>query len=412
MPTIKKTVENNLCVSCGACIAVCPKKCISFKRKNGMYIPKINENSCVSCGMCLKACPAENIKHGKIKNTNNFLLGDYKNILSASAKSKDILKNSTSGGVATELVKNLLHQDLYDCAYLVNGYNYDTLLESVRFEKNQSLESSQKSRYLTVSHQQTIKRMISNPDEKIIIVAVPCAVQAISNVIKLYKLKRENYFIIGLFCDKTMHYGVVDYFKQYPASKNKKLKDFYFRTKDAGGWPGNVRLVYSDETYIDLPKTERMKVKDYFMPERCLYCFDKLNRLCDIAVGDDYKPENADKAGKNSVIIRTEQGANIWKLFEKNFSFSQSSPEDIISSQHLKAKKDNLLFSNIKESGTENSDKKLVKKYNDSLFKLKTGKSENLYISVNNDYAKRKRKLRIKKVFAKLLKITGVKYKK
>lgn len=410
MQTIRKTVENNLCVSCGACVAVCPKKCISFSRKKGMYIPEINQDSCISCGMCLKVCAGGNIRHGEIKNTERYLLGDYKNIISAKTNSKDILRASTSGGVVTQLVKQLLQQNIYDSAYLVNGYNYDNLLETLRFEKNQSLESSPKSRYLTVSHEKTIKHMISHPDEKLIIVAVPCAVQGIINVIKLYRLKRENYLIIGLFCDKTMHYGVVDYFKQHPASKGKKLTNFYFRTKEAGGWPGNVRLTYSDGTHTDLPKTERMKVKEYFMPERCLYCFDKLNRLCDIAVGDDYKPENADSAGKNSVIIRTEQGLNIWKLCEKSFSFSQSSPEDIISSQHLRAKRDNLSFSTIKVNNGESSDKKALRKYREALRKLETGKSENLYISVNNDCIKTKRKLRIKKMVAKLLKITGVKH--
>nr|WP_317448276.1 4Fe-4S dicluster domain-containing protein [uncultured Sellimonas sp.] len=47
--------EKERCVSCGACIKVCPKDAISIWK--GSYAV-MNENLCVGCGKCEKTCPA------------------------------------------------------------------------------------------------------------------------------------------------------------------------------------------------------------------------------------------------------------------------------------------------------------------------------------------------------------------
>ncbi len=49
------SVDKNLCVSCGVCKKVCPKKAIDIFK--GVYA-KCNEELCVGCGICVKNCPA------------------------------------------------------------------------------------------------------------------------------------------------------------------------------------------------------------------------------------------------------------------------------------------------------------------------------------------------------------------
>lgn len=163
----------------------------------------------------------------------------------------------------------------------------------------------------------------------------------------MYGLKRSNYFIIGLFCDRTMSMNVIRYFRNHPVIKSG-LREFYFRTKDSGGWPGGVRIVEDNGKIHDLPNTERMKVKDYFQPERCLYCLDKLNVYADISVGDNYTGRNSDIHGSNSVIIRTEEGLRVWRELEGNFEVHESSAAEIETSQHIGARKDNYFFALIK----------------------------------------------------------------
>ena len=52
-------MDQNRCVSCGACVNVCPKLAATIW--NGFY-SVINENLCVGCGKCVRICPANSIK--------------------------------------------------------------------------------------------------------------------------------------------------------------------------------------------------------------------------------------------------------------------------------------------------------------------------------------------------------------
>lgn len=59
---VKKTIDivknSNICVSCGTCAVVCPKKCIQYNKQGGIYVPAINEKECIKCGLCYKMCPS------------------------------------------------------------------------------------------------------------------------------------------------------------------------------------------------------------------------------------------------------------------------------------------------------------------------------------------------------------------
>lgn len=294
---IAQTQIQKLCISCGICAANCPKECIRMVRKGYEVMPVIS-GECVHCGICSKVCPArKRAEYNSSQDMSRYLLGSYKEILCVQAKDEKILKQAASGGFITQMVAALLEQKVYQSAFLVKDRAYSESLSTERFTAEDDLGETAKSRYLTVSHEATVYYIRNHPQEKIIVTGTGCAVLGILNSLALCHINRNNYLFIGLFCDKTMHYGVQEYFSQHPCAKGREMCRLYFRTKDAGGWPGNVRIGYTDGSYEDLPNTERMKVKEYFMPERCLYCLDKLNRNCDIAVGDNYIKENADRGG-------------------------------------------------------------------------------------------------------------------
>jgi len=57
---LKKSVVNDeeKCVSCGACIAVCPAGAISFNQKKEI---EIERDKCHRCGVCVEACPRRSL---------------------------------------------------------------------------------------------------------------------------------------------------------------------------------------------------------------------------------------------------------------------------------------------------------------------------------------------------------------
>lgn len=310
---------------------------------NGRTEPVITRD-CVSCGACLRTCPQQEL----IAEKEDYF-GKY--ICCQLVRSKDdtLLQNSTSGGFVTTLIRALLEQQVYSCAFLTDAYAYDKVVQTRQIRSAQDLTATQKSRYVQIGHGDEIRYILGHREEKVILVGTPCYFRGFLKVVEGYHLNRENYLLIGLFCDKTMTMHIWEYFDHVFAGE--QLGQLEFRVKQKNGWPGDVRLLLKDGTEQWLPRRERMAVKDYFMPESCLYCPDKLNADADFSVGDDYVSEKKDGRGRNTVIVRTERAEVLWNRFAELFDVETCGKEQIAESQHLKKRRQNADYAAQKQSG-------------------------------------------------------------
>ena len=353
--TVEFTTKNGLCTSCGVCKNMCPKDSIFWKLENGMYVPQIDEKTCVKCGMCIKVCPGieHSYMHGKDVCLDN-VVGTCREIYNAWSKNETIRHMSASGGVVTTLVSYLLQSDKYDVAFCVDTYIYNKQIKTmpmkkedftVEWRKNKAF----KSRYLPVSHEYAVKYMKEKRNDRVIIIGTSCAIRGIRNVIQQLNLKKDHYLLIGLFCDKVFNYNIHRYFQDGDWTKGKTLKELHFKNKECGGWPGNMKLFFKDGTTCYLDKGEREKVKEYFMPERCLYCVDKLNETADISVGDNYTKQNSSVLGSNSVIIRTEIGQIAWKSCDDFIEYNPTVIERVMEAQFLEGRMNNFYYSELKQ---------------------------------------------------------------
>lgn len=401
--------SSGLCISCGICAGNCPVNCIEMKSDGYFVRPVVDQNACIQCGKCGAVCPNTGLKaDDSVKDgLEQYLLGNHLLICCAKAKDKELLKECASGGVVTSLVAKLLHDGLYHSAFLVEGYNYTgRKLATKRYTANESLKETPKSRYLTVDHSEAVRYMLQNRSERIVFVGTPCAISGLRNTISQNRLHPDQYLLIGLFCDKTMHYGVISYFAGYP-SAGKRMTDYYFKNKEVGGWPGGVRICYEDGSVQDLPNTERMKVKDYFIPERCLYCLDKLNRSADIAVGDNYIAGNADKEGVSSVIVRTDVGKSAWDYCADKFEIHADSAEALVKSAALAKKKQNFFNGCMKGVYSTRVDvpETAKKTYNGLLEQIEVGKQKKVYPAVQRHIEKQKKKTGKESFGARVLRV-------
>ena len=48
-------VDKSKCLSCGACISMCPVGAISFDKKDNKAV--IDKKKCIKCGTCKDICP-------------------------------------------------------------------------------------------------------------------------------------------------------------------------------------------------------------------------------------------------------------------------------------------------------------------------------------------------------------------
>ena len=352
--SVNKTVQLGLCSSCGICKNVCPKECIEYVRKNGKYVPHVNEKKCTSCGLCLRICPGLEMEFPQKSEPLEAILGSIMICVSAWSRNSELRHVSASGGVVSTLVERLLNQGAYDTAFCIDSYSYDTQLitEAVTIERMSGdwTESSlPKSRYLPVSHEKAVSYILQHRDKRVIILGTGCAIHGFRKLEKAFQVDPDRVLLIGLFCDKVFNYNVNDYF-QNRFGLRKRITAIHFKNKECGGWPGDMKFFYEDGSTEYQSNKERTQIKDYFMPERCLYCIDKLNSQADISVGDNYTDEGSSTLGSNSVIIRTAQGEKAWNCVRGSLEFVACDPAKLRDAQFLDGRVKNLYFSKLKEA--------------------------------------------------------------
>lgn len=55
----KLKINESRCKSCGYCVDICPRKALSFVRKEGkLYASvEVDDEKCIRCGACYRMCP-------------------------------------------------------------------------------------------------------------------------------------------------------------------------------------------------------------------------------------------------------------------------------------------------------------------------------------------------------------------
>lgn len=342
--TIQETLDKQLCCSCGICVGVCSKDCISMSvDKNGRLFPTLDTNHCIDCGICYDVCPGKDILKEKLMSKYD-LIGELKCLWTGHVKDDHHLLKTASGGVCTWLIQQLLEKKLFDVAFVVDTFSYSMYVKTVQLSTLENIDKVGRSRYIPVSQEDASRFMLKNKSKRIIFVGTSCAIKGFRNIIKRYHLDSSNYLLLGLFCDKMMNYQVWDYFAKKQNSASGKLKSLFFRSKEKSGWPGDMKLAFEYDNMF-LEKRERIVVKDFFCNERCLYCMDKLNVYSDIALGDNYTGKNTYKMGSSNILIRTRQGEKVLKNVDlSQLKLYDLNIEDVWNSQEIAKKRENGYF--------------------------------------------------------------------
>ena len=356
-PNVMKTRKLDLCTSCEICAAVCPKGAIVMEYKYGQFLPKINDEKCTKCGLCLKLCPGIDIDPLKLRQekiSNHIIDGNYLESYTAYSNDPEIRRNSASGGLITTLIIELIKNKQLDAAFVLDFDKFDGKPARLKATSNiNEIINAAKSKYIPASVYNVINTLKKKDNRKYIIVGTPCQIYGIKKFVKKFKISEDNLIFLGLFCEKTLNFNIVQYFKDIYGKLNEQLIKFEFRTKEKYGWPGNSKIYFDSGRDIIIDRKVRMQLKKYFQLNRCLFCYDKLNRLADISFGDCYVEGEDDFNGKSSVIVRTKKGEEIFDKYSYLFNLEEENIAKIKKSQHIIDKNENLEFNKI-----------FIKKYN------------------------------------------------
>lgn len=368
-----------LCISCEICTASCPVNAIEMEYNGGQFFPRIMDE-CTNCQLCLKVCPGIDVEKFNFKSTHYFeekITGTYLESYSAYSKNIEILNNSTSGGLITTLITSLLKDKQVDGAFVLPFDTFNGQPVRLQCVKNENdVIDAAKSKYIPASVYNVIKTLQNKTKPNYVIVGTPCQIKGIKKFIKEKNVDEDKLLFFGLFCEKSLNFNIMRYFKDKYSRNEEKLIKFDFRNKEKDGWPGHPKLYFDSDRELIIDRSERLKVQNYFQLERCLYCLDKLNKLSDISFGDCYI-SGKEFPGRSSLIIRTEKGKRVLEKYSDLFNIENSSIKSIKISQGIINKKENLDFINFFMKNTNKNKRKIRKNLRKKKKKINLGRNYN-----------------------------------
>ena len=316
---VQEISNNQLCVGCGTCIAVCPTDCISIHvNKRGNYEAFVDGKRCTACKLCLKVCPSNLIDFNTMnisifgKPPSDILIGNYQRLYLGYAKDSHIRNMGQSGGLITALLAFAIDKGLIDGAVVTRMTRKDLSPEVIVAENKDELLDAAGSKYCYAPVNTAIKKILKKPG-KYAVVELPCQMYGLRKLEDLLpQLNGKVFLHIGTFCSHAMSLAAIDFLSQRAKIQREDIDTFNYRTKKLRGWPGDVLFNLKNGRTKYLPREYRVVSKQFFVPWRCRMCSDYLNEFSDIAFGDAWLPSVLKrKKGETIVISRTKKGDDL-----------------------------------------------------------------------------------------------------
>lgn len=325
LDNITEVVRNGLCVGCGTCAGVCPSEAISMRITKGLFLPDVDLNKCTFCRLCIKCCPGCSLDFRKFnseifgRQPKDHKVGNYINCYVGYSNNKEIRFDSSSGGIATQLLVFALEKGIIDGA-LVTRMRGDRPLEPAPFiaRTKEDIISASKSKYCPVPSNEALECIIKEKG-RFAVVGLPCHIHGVRKAeMNVKALKEKIVLHIGIMCSHTVGFSGTELLLKKLRTSRERVSEIAYR---GSGWPGSMLVKLKNGSGFSVPYAggwtayEPIFSSFFFTPARCLMCPDETNELADISLGDAWLSElKNDKNGQSIVVARTKHGEDILNL--------------------------------------------------------------------------------------------------
>lgn len=303
-------LKDEECTGCGMCADVCPVHAIEMKSNQcGFLYPQIN-NNCIDCNLCEKKCTHKNIKR---QNENSTPVA-----YAAWTKDEDLRYNSTSGGIFSEIAKNVINKGGVVAGAAYNGVN---LVEHIIISSEDELYKIRQSKYIQSDTNHiylTIKELL---DEGVYVsfCGTPCQVGSLYSF--LDEKKYDNLLTIDFICrGVNSPKAYKSWLKEIEKKQNNKVTRVWFKYKE-NGWkksPKCTRVDFENGECLVLNQNENLFMCGYlndnlYIRPSCGDCkYKGIPRLSDITLADFWgiDPKLDDDKGVSLVLVNNEKGKN------------------------------------------------------------------------------------------------------
>jgi len=238
-------INEKKCTGCSACALVCSKKAITIEMdKEGFFAASVDEKLCNNCGLCTKVCI--NFCIDQSHKLQDGLL------FSAQSKNKEVLKSSSSGGIAYELSLFAIEK-----GFAVVGVIYDNktnTAKTVLVNNKSDLEKLKGSKYLQSytfnAFRQLLDEARKNKNKQFLVFGTPCQIFGLRKLLDIYHLN-EQFILVDLFCHGVPSYKVwFKYLDNVKAETGSMIENVVFRNKDYGWHDYVITIKGNSGNYI------------------------------------------------------------------------------------------------------------------------------------------------------------------
>lgn len=302
------------CNGCGACIHVCPKKCISMvEDEEGFLYPKINEKECIHCDRCKNICSNYSIEEKEVDE--GYI---------AMNTCEEERRQSASGGMFSVLAKYVIEKE-----GIVFGVKYDKNMMAVHdyastLEGCQEFRGSKYVRSKIDGIYQKVKEFLLQ-NKYVLFTGTPCQIAGL----KTYLNKEyEKLITCEIICHANPSPKILKkYIEELELKKGFKIKQIHFRSKE-NGWNNSTPII----EYENGKKEEHRIFYQAFIAElfnrpSCHFCVFVGNKgRADFTIGDLWgiqkiAPEMDDNKGVSLIILNSNKANSIFKEISEKLKY-------------------------------------------------------------------------------------------
>jgi len=336
--SIADVAADLLCTSCGTCTLVCPEGAITMaETPAGLLQPTVSD-ACTSCGVCRKVCPGLHVTFDADLGPDPWM-GHVRKAYLGRATDPAIRLGAQSGGLVSALLISLFETRVADVATSVT-LPPDGSLRPVAGLVNDrdGVLRARGSKYCPVAVNSALSAL--EEGQRAAMVGTSCQIHGLSELCREYpQWSARIACVIGLCCDRTLLFTAVDAMARACHLDLKELKTVEYRSTWRRGWPGEVAFATRDGSWFYFPHSVRTAIKDFVTPPRCRLCFDKMNVLADLTVGDPWGVRDTPR-GSSVVLVRTDRGeATLARALERgDIEIEEIDPALVREGQGLEAR--------------------------------------------------------------------------
>lgn len=328
---IRKVIDNDMCIGCGACAVISPHAFSVYEEERGIFQAKIIQDNPEEESKASRVCPFSDNSKNEEELSNIFLkqaelshskIGRHIQCYAGRVTDPLLYQKSSSGGIGRWLIKRLFEEGEVNYAIHVSENtprNKSEMLYS--FSVASSVEeviSGSKSAYYPVEMTRVLRYAIENPG-RYVITGVPCFIKAVRNLmLEIPILSERIRYTIGIVCGhlKGRYYAEMIGWQLGVHPDNLAGLDFRVKLPGKRANEKGCRARSIDKNDLNLPSKTVKELfgtdygHGYFKYNACDYCDDVVAEAADVSIGDAWLPKYMN-GGTSIVVARNKRLTDI-----------------------------------------------------------------------------------------------------